>query len=129
MKRPPHFLKVLALLGAGNRNDVIALRQHPGQRKLPGADTFIGCQRLHLLHQLQVFAEVFALETRVEATVIIGAEVIRAFQCARQEATAERAVGDKCNTQALAGGEATVMFLSRLHNEYSLCRALIGCTL
>ncbi|MNI29551.1 hypothetical protein D3C73_833710 [compost metagenome] len=99
------------MLGARNRNQVITLGQHPRQRQLARRHAFFCRQRLYLLHQQQVFREVFALKARAETTVIVGREIIRAFQRAGQKPSAQWAIRHKGDAQALAGRQATVFFL------------------
>src|SRR3954452_4453721 len=41
LRRAPVLLEVGHALGAGDRDDVVALRQHPGQRELPGRDALL----------------------------------------------------------------------------------------
>ena len=99
------------MLGARNRDQVVALCQYPSQGQLPGGDAFFGGQRLYLLHQSQVFAEVLTLKTRVGASEVVCGKVIRAFQGTGQKASPQRAVWHEGNAQALTGGQTAVFFL------------------
>ena len=62
-------------LGTGNRGDVIALREQPGQGDLCRCRTRLGCNSLHLLDDVQVALEVLAGETRVGLAPIVVGEI------------------------------------------------------
>jgi len=56
------LLEIFAALRAGDRHDIVALRQHPGERKLRGCATLLLCQCLDAPDQLEVPCEVLALK-------------------------------------------------------------------
>jgi hypothetical protein len=59
------------VLGPGDRDNVLTLRQQPGQRQLRRSALFPLRNILYSLDQVQIFLEVFALETGRVAPVII----------------------------------------------------------
>src|SRR3989442_9505879 len=65
------LLQVAPPLGAGDGNDVLALREQPGERELRRRATLLYRQLLHLRDEVQVLREVRALEARVVAAPII----------------------------------------------------------
>src|SRR4030095_2347654 len=77
--RRPVLLEVLAALRAGNRDDVLALREHPGQGELARRGALLARDRLDLRHEIEVLLEVFALEARLEAAVVVLREVLDAL--------------------------------------------------
>lgn len=85
MKLRPRCFQVLALFGARDRNDVLSLGKHPGQRQLRRADASGRSQCLDLLDQLQIAIEVFALKPWGEATIVIGREIVRGAQFTGQK--------------------------------------------
>src|SRR5512140_1597827 len=56
------LLEILAALGAGNGNHVVALREHPRKRELRGRASLLGGEPLDVAHQLEILLEVLALE-------------------------------------------------------------------
>src|SRR3954464_13335501 len=81
-------------LGARDRNDIVALRQYPGQSELRGADALRLGHRLDLVDEGDVPVEILAGEARVEAAEIVFRKVARALDLPGEEAASERAVGD-----------------------------------
>ena len=83
---------------------------------------------LDLVDQFQVLLEVLALEARRVATVIVGLEILDPLELAGQEAAPERAVRrrSRCRARGTVGRISSSG--SRLHSEYSVCSAVIGCT-
>ena len=94
------LLEVAAALGAGNRDHVLALGQHPRERELAGRDLLVGGQRLDPLDQLQVGVEVLAGEAgHRSAPEVAVLQVVRRLEPPGQEAAAERAVGHEADAQ------------------------------
>src|SRR5215213_9306061 len=79
------LLQVLHVLGAGDGDYVVALRQNPGQRQLRRRGTLLMRDRLHLADEVQVLLEVLALETRLVAPVVVCGQVLELPEAARQE--------------------------------------------
>ena len=76
------LFQIFAALGAGDGDDVIALCQDPGQRKLRGLAAFLAGDFFDAAHQVQILLEVFALEARGLAAVVVGGEVFEAAELA-----------------------------------------------
>lgn len=75
VQRPQVLLQVLDLLGAGDRDDVVALRQQPRQRQLARRDLLLLRQRRDAVHQLQVLGEVLLGEARRDEAEVALLEV------------------------------------------------------
>jgi hypothetical protein len=68
--------EVGAPLGAGDRHDVVALCQHPGERELGGRDALLLRDLGDLLGDPPVGLEVLADEARVVAPEVSGVELV-----------------------------------------------------
>ena len=96
-------------LGAGNRRDVVALRDEPGQRDLRRSRARLGgngpnfLNFLNFLQDAQVAVEVLAREPRVGLTpvAVLRLELLRRTDRASEEAeaVAERRVGNEADAQ------------------------------
>src|SRR5689334_18416910 len=94
LPREPHvesadiLLQVLATLGAGDRHDVVALRQHPGERELRGRAALLPCHGLDLAHEVEVLLEVLALEARRGTAEIVRLQIVDGLDLPGEEAAA-----------------------------------------
>jgi hypothetical protein len=79
-------------------------------------------------HEIEVLLEVFALEARRVAPVVVRREVLELLELAGQEAAPERAVGDEADAELPAHRGRISSSGSRLQSEYSVCSAAIGWT-
>src|SRR5690606_12550511 len=80
---------------ARNRHDALIPREHPRERELCGSAAFVLGDVVHGIDELEIAAEILALEARVLASPVIGCEIVDAADRTREEAAAERAVGDE----------------------------------
>ena len=69
-------MEIGAPLGPGDGHDVVSLGQHPGQGDLARFHAELVSQLLHLVDELEVLAEVVALEARVVTAKVVGRQVI-----------------------------------------------------
>src|SRR4029434_6472702 len=92
-RRGAVLLQVAAPLGARDRHDVVALRQHPGDRELRGRDALLGGERLDPFDDREVALEVALLEARMPVADVLRREVPGAPELPGEEPAAERAVG------------------------------------
>src|SRR5262245_34796141 len=81
-------------LGPGDRQDVVALSQAPGERELTGGDALLFRDLLDPADERDVVIEVLVLEPRVLTPPVIGGKVALIVDPSRQEAAAERRVRD-----------------------------------
>ena len=102
VERRDVLLEVLHPLRARDRDDVVALRQHPRERELRRGAAFLPRDLLHERHEVEVLLEVLALEARVVAAVVVGREIVDRAELPGQEAAAERAVGDEADAELAA---------------------------
>ena len=86
-------------LGAGNRGDVVALREQPGQSDLRGCCTRLAGNGLDLVDDAQVALEVLAGEARVGLAPVVVGELLGRADLAGEEAVAERRVGNESDAQ------------------------------
>lgn len=82
-------------LGAGDRGDVVALRQQPGQRDLCRCCARLGGNGLDLVDDAQVALEVLAGEARVGLAPIAVGELLGGADLAGEEAVTERRAGER----------------------------------
>ena len=76
------LVEVADVLGAGDRDDVLALRQDPGQCELRGVAPLLLRQSFDLFDELQVLLEILALEPRMVLAEITFREVRRRLEAA-----------------------------------------------
>src|SRR3974390_3466697 len=96
------LLQVLAPLRSGYRDDVVALRQEPGQGKLARGSSGLGSNLFPFIDKGQVVLEVLALESRVGPPKVTRLKVLRRLDGAGQNSAAQRAVSNKADTQPTA---------------------------
>src|SRR5437867_669370 len=103
------LLEVRPPLGPRDGDDVLALREHPGERELRGLAALARRERFEVAHEVEILLEVLALEAGREAAVVVGREVLEALDLPGQEAAPERAVGDEADPELATGGEDPVL--------------------
>ena len=86
-------------LGSGDRRDVVALREQPGQRHLRRCGARLGGDGLDLIDDVQVALEVLAREARVGFAPVIVRELIGRADLPGEETVAERRLGDEADAQ------------------------------
>src|SRR5882724_4394889 len=86
------FLQVFASFCAGNRYDVVALRQNPGQRQLRRRAFFRARDSLEMPNQIKITLEIFALESWRSVPVIMFRQMLAFFDLAGQEPATKRTV-------------------------------------
>jgi hypothetical protein len=86
------FLDAGDSLGAGNRGDVVALREQPGQSDLCRCCTRLGGNSVDFIDDAQVALEVLSGEARVGLAPVVVGELVGGADRAGKEAVAERRV-------------------------------------
>src|SRR5205085_5876774 len=99
LERRDVLLEVLDPRRARDRDDVLALREHPCKRDLSGGAVPRGRDLLDPLDKLQVLLEILALEAWVVATEIALLEIIDGVEPPRKKPAAERAVRDEADAE------------------------------
>src|SRR3954449_6603621 len=107
------LLEALGAARARDRDDVVALREHPGQRQLGGRAALLARDVLDDAHELEVALEVRALEARVVAAEVVGGQVVDRLDRARQEAAPERRVGHEADAQLAHRREDLLLRIAR----------------
>ena len=107
------------------RDHLVALGEHPRQRERGDADALLGRDRLEPGDHLEVALEVPVLGGDLAAPVV-GAQVVRAPEPAREQPAREGAVRDEGDPGSRASGSMWASG-SRCSGEYSLWTAAIGC--
>jgi hypothetical protein len=79
-------------LRAGDRGDVVALREQPGQSHLCGCCTRLGGDSFDFVDDAQVALEVLAGKARVGLAPVVVGELLGRADLAGEEAVAERRV-------------------------------------
>src|SRR5204862_4184319 len=74
---------------AWNRDQVVALRVHPGECQLRCSDAEFPSQSYKLVHQVQIAGEVLRLEARRALTEVNAGEFFRRPNRARQQAATQ----------------------------------------
>ena len=112
--------EITEALGVGDRDDVLALSQHPGERKLcrrailPLRKVFqMGCK-------LKIMIKGLTLEARNRSPKIICSNVGCLLDRPRQKVSPERTVCYKPDAELAARRERSFLFTSRDQSEYSL---------
>src|SRR5690606_3627271 len=93
------LLQISNALRAGDGDDVLALRKHPGERQLSRRNAFLLRDLLDLLDQIQVALEVLALKARRAPAIVVFRQVLEPLEPARQEPAPQGTVGDEADAQ------------------------------
>src|SRR5712671_2779863 len=99
--------------GAGNRHDVVSLREHPRQRELRRGTLVLLRDFLDPRDQLEVLLEVLALKARVLSPEIVLREVVDFLDMSREKSTAEGTVGYEADVQQPQRVEQSVLGIAR----------------
>ena len=105
VERADILFQIFPPLGAGDRHNVFALSQHPGQRQLCRFAFLFGCNFFDAADQIKIFLKILALEARRKAAIVVGGKIIESFELPGEETPAQRAVGNESDAQFAAGGE------------------------
>src|SRR5215469_14061547 len=104
IQRAKILVKVRAPLCSRDRNDVFALRQHPGECQLCRRAMLLCGRFFHMLHQPHILLKIFALETRRHPPEILGTK-LGALHLACENSAPQRTVRDEPDAQLAAGIE------------------------
>src|SRR5450759_3233518 len=99
--------------GAGYRDNVVSLREHPGERQLSRAHALLVRNLRNAVDQLQVTLDVSFLEARVASTEVALFEILAASDLSREEAAPEWAVGDEADPELTHGREDLLLDITR----------------
>src|SRR2546426_425213 len=117
------LLEVAPPLGAGDRYDILALRQQPGEGELRRSAALLPRDRFHPRHQVEVSLEVLPLKARVVAAPVVRGEVLEAADLPGEEPAPERAVGHEPDPELAARGQDLVIGGARPQRILGLQRA------
>src|SRR2546427_10420066 len=117
------LLEVAPPLGAGDRYDILALRQQPGEGELRRSAALLPRDRFHPRHQVEVSLEVLPLKARVVAAPVVRGEVLEAADLPGDEPAPERAVGHEPDPELAARGQDLVLGVARPQRILGLQRA------
>lgn len=113
---------MVKLAGAGDRHDVVALAEHPGQRQLRRRHPLLGGKPLERCDEGGVGLKIFRLEARHLPAEIVGGEIVGLADRPRQEAAAERAVGHETDAEFAAGGKHVLFGIAGPERIFTLQR-------
>src|SRR5207245_11482837 len=99
------LFQVLAPPGPRDGNDVLAAREHPGERKLGRSRLLLARELLDALHQLEVAVEVPSLEAGAVPAPVVCGNVLGLAELAGEEAAAERAVRHEADPELADRGQ------------------------
>ena len=128
VERADVLLEIRAPLRPRNRHDVVALREHPCKRELRRRAAFLGRDRADFVDEVQVPVEVLALEAR---RIAVGSRRHRDRRCLRIRPVRKPRPSGLYATKPMPSSRTVGRISSsgsRLHSEYSVCSAAIGCT-
>jgi hypothetical protein len=86
-------------LRAGNRSDVVAMREEPGQSDLCRCCTRLDRNGLDLVDDAQVALKVLAGEARVGLALVVVGELLGRADLPGEEALAERRIWNEADAQ------------------------------
>src|SRR5438094_1778890 len=112
LKRPQVFFEVILAAAARNGKDILALREHPGERELRRRATLLPRTLFNPFHHVEVFLELLSLKARGVPPPVVGSQILKALDSPGQETAAERAVGDKGDAKLAAGGDDFVLWFA-----------------
>ena len=123
------LLQVGDALGARDRDDVLAAVEHPRERQLSRRDPLLLRRAPSRARRARgCCCEVLAGEARPVAAEVALVELVRRAEAPRQEAAPERRVGDQRDPELVERRAGSRASTSRVHSEYSVWTAVIGCT-
>src|ERR1051326_4735696 len=93
------FFQIFSALGAGNVDDVVTAEEDPGEGELRGLAAFLLGDLLDAMDKVEIFLEIFSLETRRVAAVVIGGEIFEAMELSSEKSAAERTVSDEADAE------------------------------
>jgi hypothetical protein len=96
--------------GAGDRGDVVAAGQQPGQRGLRGGGADLGADGRHLVDDREVAPEVLTGEAGIGLAPVVVGEVVDRADLAGQQPVAERRIGD----EPVQNGRLDIVAVNRL---------------
>src|SRR5260221_11537850 len=103
------LLEVVAMLGAGDRHNILALCQYPRQRKLACRDVLLARHLLYPLNERKILLEVLALEARSSSTPVVRGQVLDAGDLPGKKPAAQWAVGDEADSEFAHSGQNLVL--------------------
>ena len=103
------------------------LGQYPGQGQLRRCASLLAGNLFDPPEEVQILLKVFPLKTRRVPAIIVRREIVKLLKLSGQKPAPQRAVRDKSNAQLSARRQNRGLG-SRVHKEYSVCNAAIGCT-
>jgi hypothetical protein len=121
------LLEVGPALGAGDRDDVVATGEHPGQRQLRRGHVLRRGELSDGTDEFEVAVEVVALEARGPPAPVVGVEVSGLVICPVRNPRPSGLYATKPMPSSRTVGRISSSG-SRLQSEYSVCSALTGWT-
>jgi hypothetical protein len=107
------FLQIFAPFCTGNWHDVVALCQHPGERKLRRRTLLFAGDRRKSLDQIEIALKNFALKSRRRAPIIIVRQILRFLDFSSQKSAAERAEWHETDAKLTANTENFLFGIAR----------------
>src|SRR5207247_578015 len=96
------LLEVRPPLRSRDRHDVLATREHPGERELRGRDPLLARNLLDALDEIEIAPEGLSLEAGMVLAEVVLVEVVGRAEAPGEETASEWAVRDEPDSE-LAG--------------------------
>src|SRR6267378_3093143 len=106
------FFRVLTMLGAGNRDDVVPLGEQPRERELAGGAPLLARERFDAPDEIEIRLEVLPLEARMVLAPIVLGNVFQSLDLTREEAAAEWTIRDEADAELANGGQDLVLHVA-----------------
>src|SRR5262249_26522630 len=117
------FLEILAPLSAGDRQNVLALREHPGKRDLRGGRAASGRDFAHGLGDKLIFRDRLLVEAGQLRAKVVRAEACLRGDLSRQESSPERGKTDEGSSMRRAPGDDVRQVVARPQRKLRLHRS------
>src|SRR5437773_1974835 len=117
------FLDVPPVLGAGNRDDVVAVGEQPRERELAGRAAFLPGERFDAPDKIEILLKVVTLKARMVLAPIALGDVLRTRDLAGEEPAAERTIRDEPDAELPYGAEELVLDVAAPQRVFRLQRS------
>src|SRR5260370_15158211 len=113
IERTDIFLQIVAPFGAGDWDDVVALGQYPGKRKLRRRALFRAGNFANSLHEIEIALKIIALKSWRRAPEIVFLQILRLFDFAGQKSAAQRTVRHEADAKLPANTKHFLLGVAR----------------
>src|SRR6266550_3032836 len=123
IERSDIFLQIFAPFRAGNRDDVVALRENPGKGQLRRRALFLVRDFFDAFHEIQIALKIFALKSRCRAPVIVLWQILWLLNLSSEKPAAERTVRHEADAKLAADAKNFGFGVARPERVFRLQRS------